>query len=149
MKNPCNKNPLRVRSQALLARCFSTSIILALVFSHSVFAAASESIMQQKRKPQPQKSKPKPEGDKPQPWLSIDKTEHNFGEVFAGEELEHVFTVRNTGTAPLELFDGGPVAALERPTPDRLLRTVSFTGSRHSLSGRFMLTAAAMRAAPS
>jgi hypothetical protein len=37
------------------------------------------------------------------PQLVIDGTRRDFGEVFIGEELEQVFTVRNVGTAPLEL----------------------------------------------
>jgi hypothetical protein len=37
------------------------------------------------------------------PQLVIDGTRRDFGEVFIGEELSHVFTVQNVGTAPLEL----------------------------------------------
>ena len=37
------------------------------------------------------------------PELAIDSTERNFGEVFAGEELEAAFAARNIGAAPLEL----------------------------------------------
>lgn len=37
------------------------------------------------------------------PKVAIESTRHDFGEAFAGEELMHVFTVHNTGDAPLEL----------------------------------------------
>ena len=39
------------------------------------------------------------------PQLALDGVRHDFGEVFAGEDLMHVFWVRNTGTAPLELSE--------------------------------------------
>jgi len=39
------------------------------------------------------------------PQLVLDKARHEFGEVFAGEDLSHVFWVRNIGTAPLELSE--------------------------------------------
>src|SRR5258706_13319125 len=39
------------------------------------------------------------------PQLIVDKVRHEFGEVFAGEDLMHVFWVRNIGTAPLELSE--------------------------------------------
>ncbi|HEX8185444.1 MAG TPA: hypothetical protein VF747_11850, partial [Blastocatellia bacterium] len=37
------------------------------------------------------------------PQLVMERTRRDFGEVFIGEELSQVFTVRNVGTAPLEL----------------------------------------------
>ncbi len=40
------------------------------------------------------------------PRLVIDKTEHNFGVMAPLAEVEHVFVVRNQGTAPLELEQG-------------------------------------------
>ena len=39
------------------------------------------------------------------PKLTLDNARHDFGEVFAGEDLSHVFLVRNNGSVPLELFD--------------------------------------------
>ena len=39
------------------------------------------------------------------PQLVIDKTLHDFGEVFAGEEIYSTFTVTNLGDAVLELSD--------------------------------------------
>jgi hypothetical protein len=39
------------------------------------------------------------------PVLDINKTEHNFGDVFVGEEVIARFTVRNLGAAPLLLSE--------------------------------------------
>ena len=39
------------------------------------------------------------------PKLALDSVRHDFGEVFAGEDLSHVFLVRNNGSVPLELSD--------------------------------------------
>ncbi|HJQ67598.1 MAG TPA: hypothetical protein VKA70_01395 [Blastocatellia bacterium] len=44
-------------------------------------------------------------GASPTPRFVIDKTLHDFGEVFAGEEIYSTFTVTNQGNAPLELSD--------------------------------------------
>jgi hypothetical protein len=45
------------------------------------------------------------------PVAVVNSTEHDFGEVFAGEEVWHTFNVHNAGTAPLELAER-KVAAL-------------------------------------
>src|SRR5437660_44689 len=39
------------------------------------------------------------------PEVTMDTTRRDFGDVFAGEEIEHSFVVRNTGTKPLELAE--------------------------------------------
>ena len=39
------------------------------------------------------------------PKLTLESARHDFGEVFAGEDLSHVFLVRNSGSVPLELSD--------------------------------------------
>jgi len=48
------------------------------------------------------------------PEIVIDKTERNYGEVFAGEELEAAFVVRNVGTKPLTLAEKSDLAAGQR-----------------------------------
>jgi hypothetical protein len=35
----------------------------------------------------------------------VDQATHDFGEVYEGEHLSHTFTIRNPGTAPLEIRD--------------------------------------------
>ena len=44
-------------------------------------------------------------GTRSLPEFVIDKTLYDFGEVFAGEEVQGLFTVKNNGNAPLELSD--------------------------------------------
>ncbi|MFP5265441.1 MAG: hypothetical protein ACLGJB_26440 [Blastocatellia bacterium] len=49
------------------------------------------------------------------PELAIDMTRRDFGEVFVGEELDQIFTVRNVGTAPLELANKALAARPDAP----------------------------------
>lgn len=49
-------------------------------------------------------------------------TRRDFGEVFVGEELDQIFTVRNVGTAPLELANKTLAA---RPSAPPQARPVS------------------------
>ena len=42
-------------------------------------------------------------GSDASPELVIENTRRDYGEVFVGEELDQIFTVRNVGTSPLEL----------------------------------------------
>ena len=58
------------------------------------------------------------QGGKPLPVFEIDKTEHNFGDVFLGEDLIQVFSVRNQGAAPLELSDN-PILLTGSPKVSR------------------------------
>ena len=39
------------------------------------------------------------------PALEVDSTQYNLGDIFVGEEISHIFSIRNTGTAPLKLSD--------------------------------------------
>lgn len=39
------------------------------------------------------------------PEMSFDETEHDFGTINQGENVEHVFTFTNTGDAPLVISD--------------------------------------------
>jgi hypothetical protein len=61
------------------------------------------------------------------PQLVIDSTKHDFGEVFAGEELEHIFTVRNVGTVPLELSQTASLVGRSNGSPGPSVRRVSFS----------------------
>jgi hypothetical protein len=66
---------------------------------------------------------PAARGDQSRPRAVVDYTRHDFGVVFAGEQIFHVFTIRNEGSAPLTLLDKS------RDTEGR-------TRSRNSLTGR-------------
>jgi hypothetical protein len=64
-------------------------------------------------------SGPSQNPDQALPVFDINKTEHNFGEVFFGEDLAIAFTVRNLGAAPLQLAEnpivtGKPTIGLYR-----------------------------------
>jgi hypothetical protein len=43
--------------------------------------------------------------NKPLPVFDVNKTEHDFGNIYLGESTAAVFTVRNLGAAPLELSE--------------------------------------------
>lgn len=71
------------------------------------------------------------------PAVVMDTTRRDFGDVFAGEELEQIFLVRNAGTKPLELSQKSTIGAgaaaprfvvaavLTRPRSQYLTRTVA------------------------
>jgi hypothetical protein len=106
------------------------------------------------------------------PELVINITKRDFGEVFAGEELEQTFLFRNVGTKPLELSQkstlsslpadrrflvaaaapvhpGDPVAdSWERDRPGRLSTTGTMWPGRPR-SQLLVGTVVAARAAPS
>ena len=104
------------------------------------------------------------------PELVINITKRDFGEVFAGEELEQTFLLRNDGTKPLELSQkstlssraagrrfpvtaalvhpGDRVDSWERGRPGRMVPVVARRPGRPRSQG-FVRTVAAVRAAPS
>ena len=77
------------------------------------------------------------------PEVVMDTTKRDFGEVFAGEELEQIFLVRNAGTKPLELSQKSTLttgsAAQPRPA----------VASALARSQYLIRAVAARRAAPS
>ena len=76
------------------------------------------------------------------PEIIIDKTERNYGEVFAGEELEAAFVVRNVGTKPLTLAEKSDLAG-QRWSRDALATAAWRTNEKYAA------TAAGLRGAPS
>lgn len=73
----------------------------------------------------------------------MEGTRKDFGEVFVGEELDQVFTVRNVGTAPLELANK-PLAA---QSSAHLIGRVVSAGSRLDALSTYLKPAAIKRLA--
>lgn len=75
----------------------------------------------------------------------LDTTRHDYGEVFAGEELDYPYNILNAGTAPLEL--------MQRPLSSRAGTSTPAAVAARALHGdglRYKLVRVAARpAAPS
>src|SRR5215831_20467028 len=76
---------------------------------------------------------PPASGGEPKPRIVVPEEVYDFGETFAGEHMDHVFTIRNEGTAPLELSDAPETAPAPRPTPPP---APALTGAFHYLPER-------------
>ena len=74
-------------STGLVLRFFAATTVIALVLTPVSWARAASQVVSGV------------------PQLVVDKIRHEFGDVFAGEDLMHVFWVRNIGAAPLELSE--------------------------------------------
>ncbi len=77
------------------------------------------------------------------PLVYLPLTERNFGDVFAGEELEQAFLVRNDGDATLEM-EQKPLTGQAAPSHPQLQAAAFASGS-----GRAPAPAMLRRAAPS
>ena len=78
------------------------------------------------------------------PEAVMASTRRDFGDVFAGEELEQNFPVRNAGTKPLELSRKSMLGA-RSAAPDFPVRAAVWRPNEYLLTR----TVAARRAAPS
>ena len=76
------------------------------------------------------------------PLVYMTQTQRDFGDVFAGEELEQVFSVRNDGDAALEM-ENKPLTGRSAPSANRLRRASA------GRAGLALVPAAARLAAPS
>lgn len=76
--------------------------------------------------------------------VTMQTTSRNFGDVFAGEELEQNFPIQNTGTKPLELSQKSSLSAIQAARPQDIAAAVWHPGSQP-----LVRTVAARRAAPS
>jgi len=76
------------------------------------------------------------------PKVEIGSTKKDFGEVFAGEELEQNFPVRNLGSKPLELSQKSALGI--SVSPGARLETAVWSPSQPRVA-----RTAALRAAPS
>jgi hypothetical protein len=78
------------------------------------------------------------------PQVVIGPTKRDFGDVFAGEELEQNFPVRNTGTKPLELSQRSILGSRLNGSPFQLS-----TADSRATNQPVIRTVASRRAAPS
>ena len=64
-------------------------------------------IVPKKKSSEPQKVEKKQEQapTENQPQISLDSNHYDLGEVWEGDEIVHTFTVKNTGTAELNIKD--------------------------------------------
>src|ERR1044071_2349364 len=76
------------------------------------------------------------------PLVYMTQTQRDFGDVFAGEELEQIFPVRNDGDAALEM-EHKPLTGQSAPPSNRLVRASA------RQTGFALRPAAAHLAAPS
>jgi hypothetical protein len=88
----------------------------------------------------PALSAPRPDG----PEVVIGLTKRDFGDVFAGEELEQNFPVRNVGNKPLELAQRSTLGT--RVKSSTLQISAADWRSKNQLVAR---TVSSRRAAPS
>jgi hypothetical protein len=73
----------------------------------------------------------------------MERTRRDFGEVFIGEELSQVFTVRNVGTAPLELANKTLAAQSQA---SRAVELITAKWQRaYNAAGNYLRPAAATR----
>ena len=83
-----------------------------------------------------------PQATTGRPELVMTATRRDCGDVFAGEELEASFAIRNDGTAPLELAQKSSLGM--RPGESRYPVTAAW----HSNDGSLTRRVAALRVAP-
>jgi hypothetical protein len=77
------------------------------------------------------------------PELAIDMTRRDFGEVFVGEELDQIFTVRNVGTAPLELAN--KTLAARAPSATRPRPAAAGSADLRNVAVNYLKPAAAVK----
>jgi hypothetical protein len=80
------------------------------------------------------------------PDLTVEQSTFDFGNVFAGEEIEHTFLIRNNGAKPVELRQRIEVGATPATDGDRDLRGRIV---RAGFASNFSTATLARRAAPS
>ncbi|MHC1742036.1 MAG: DUF1573 domain-containing protein [Syntrophobacteraceae bacterium] len=77
-------------------------VLVSLVSLWSVMAGASREARAQ------QQTAPDQSSTQNAPSIQIAEKSHNFGEVAEGSEITHVFAVKNTGKAPLQITQVRP-----------------------------------------
>jgi len=77
--------------------CFLTSL---LSFHH---LWAEEALKKTPSDQQKDENQQEQVSTKKQPQMSLDYTQYDVGDIYEGEEASHTFTVKNTGTAQLNI----------------------------------------------
>jgi hypothetical protein len=67
------------------------------------------------------------------PEVVLDVTRRDYGEVFAGEELDFPFNILNAGKAPLELMQRALSSRASTPAPSLAVRLLHGAEPRYSL----------------
>lgn len=72
---------------------------------HFILEGAKIEVVPAKKAPEQQKSKSTQEhfSAEDQAQISLDSTHYNAGEIWEGKEIVHTFTIKNTGTAQLNI----------------------------------------------
>lgn len=81
------------------------------------------------------------------PLVFMNLTRRDFGDVFAGEEIEQVFPVRNDGDAPLEMDNKSLTGQTAPSHLNRLARASAFQAG--GTNGLALMPATLRLAAPS
>lgn len=63
----------------------------------------------------------------------LDTTRHDYGEVFAGEDLDYPYNIQNAGTAPLELMQRPLSSRAATPTAALAVSALQSAGPRYKL----------------
>lgn len=96
MTELCTNNGTRESPRRFIRGRLRVWLLLALVLLSAIMAAGSQS-----------QSRPAYLAQQVAPARAkvvLDTTRHDYGEVFAGEELDYPYNILNAGTAPLELM---------------------------------------------
>jgi hypothetical protein len=81
------------------------------------------------------------------PLVFMNQTRRDFGDVFAGEDLEHIFNIRNDGDAPLAIDNKSLTGQSAPSLSNRLVRASAFQAG--NASGYRLVPATMRMAAPS
>ena len=93
-----------------IIRCFSFLIILCFLAIPLSFhtLCAEEGLIKATVKPKEVESNQQQSSEENQPTISFDNITYDAGDVWEGDTVSHTFTVKNTGTAVLNIKNVKP-----------------------------------------